>query len=82
MVVKYAWTTEKAVARIDKDNELVFVVEEQATKPQIKQELEASYQEKVRSVRTLHDMHGKKKAIVLFERKGAAADLAAKLKVI
>ncbi|MBI4360635.1 50S ribosomal protein L23 [Candidatus Micrarchaeota archaeon] len=82
MAVKYALTTEKAVARIDKDNELVFVVDEKATKPEIKSELEASYQEKIRSVRTLHDMHGKKKAIVLFERKGAAADLAAKLKVI
>jgi ribosomal protein L23 len=82
MYVKYALTTEKAVSRIEKDNELVFVIQEHATKVQIKKELETAYNQPVVSVRTMHGIQGKKKAVVSFKNKGAAADLAAKLKVI
>ncbi|MDP2717997.1 MAG: 50S ribosomal protein L23 [Candidatus Micrarchaeota archaeon] len=82
MFVKYALTTEKAVSRIEKDNELVFIIQENATKDQVKQEIESAYSQPVRTIRTLHGTQGKKKAIVSFRNKGAAADLAAKLKVI
>ena len=82
MIIKHVLTTEKAVAGIEKDNRLVFVVADTATKPQIKAELETEYKEKVKSVRTLNSIRGHKKAVVQFERKGAAAELAGKLKVI
>lgn len=82
MAIKFALTTEKAVAGIDRQNALVFIVEENATKGDIRKEIESSYKEKVKDIRTLNDTKGRKKAIVVFEKKGAAADLAAKLKVI
>ena len=82
MVLKHALTTEKAVAGIERQNTLVFVVEESATKEQIRKKVEDDYREKIRSMRTLNAFNGKKKAFVSFVRKGAAADLAAKLKVI
>lgn len=82
MFIRHVLTTEKAVAGIEKDNKLVFVVNEKATKADVKKELEIEYKEKVKSVRTLNSIRGHKKAVVLFARKGAAADLAGKLKVI
>lgn len=82
MTIKYALTTEKAVAGIERKNTIVFIVEEKATKADVKKTVETSYNEKVKSVRTVHAFNGKKKAWVTFVRKGAAQDLAAKLKVI
>ncbi len=82
MFIRHVLTTEKAVAGIERDNKLVFVVSETSTKSDIKKELESEYKEKVKSVRTLNSIRGHKKAIVLFARKGAATELAGKLKVI
>ncbi|MFH0973829.1 MAG: 50S ribosomal protein L23 [Candidatus Micrarchaeota archaeon] len=80
--VLYALTTEKAVGAIERDNKLTFIVEGKATKADVKKEIEAKYGEKVVSVNTLHTLDGRKKAVVRFERAGAASDLAAKLKLI
>ncbi len=82
MIIQHVLTTEKAVAGIERDNQLVFVVRESATKAQIKAELESEYKEKVKAVRTLNSIRGHKKAVVQFARKGAATELAGKLKVI
>ncbi len=82
MIIKHALTTEKAVAGIERENRMVFVVDGRATKADIRKEIEEEYKEKVRKIQTMNSIHGKKKAVVLFVRKGAAADLAAKLKVI
>ena len=82
MIIKHVLTTEKAVAGIERDNRLVFIVVESATKPQIRAELESEYKEKVKSIQTINSIRGHKKAIVLFARKGAASELAGKLKVI
>ncbi len=82
MHIQYALTTERSVALIEKENKLVFVVSEKASKHEVKEEVEKAYQEKVASVRTLNDLKGRKKAIVKFARKGAASDVAAKLKLI
>ncbi len=82
MKILHVVTTEKAVSGIEKQNKITFVVQQDATKPEIKKEVEAEYGEKVKSVNTLNTIHGKKKAIVSFVKKGAATELAAKLKVI
>ena len=81
-LVLYALTTEKAVGSIDKENKLTFIVESRATKGEVKKELETKYGERVVSVNMLRAVDGRKKAIVRFERAGAASDLAAKLKLI
>ncbi|HIH19716.1 TPA: 50S ribosomal protein L23 [Candidatus Micrarchaeota archaeon] len=80
--VLYALSSEKAVAGIEKENKLTFIVENAATKKQVKEEVEKNYGQKVRKVTALVTPLGKKKAFVVFEKAGAAAELAAKLKVI
>ncbi len=82
MVVLYHLATEKAVNGIERNNSLTFAVEVKASKPEIKAEVEKLYGEKVGKVTTVHSMKGVKKAFVRFERKGAAQDIAAKLKIL
>ncbi len=82
MKIRYALTTEKSVAMIEKENKLVFVTEPDATKKEIADEILKNYNEKVVEVRMINGFNGKKKAIVKFDRKGAAPDVAAKLKLI
>ncbi|MBU1197351.1 50S ribosomal protein L23 [Candidatus Micrarchaeota archaeon] len=82
MHILYALTTERSVAMIEKENKLVFIIRSQSTKPQVKEEVERVYKENVASVRTLTEPKGRKKAIVKFKKKGAASDVAAKLKLI
>ena len=82
MKVLFALTTEKAVGQMDKTNSLTFVVEDTANKSEIKKEIEASYGKKVKSVNTVRAMDGRKKAVIRFVDKGAANEIAGKLKLI
>ncbi|HEV8289624.1 MAG TPA: 50S ribosomal protein L23 [Candidatus Norongarragalinales archaeon] len=80
--ILYALTTEKAVGSIERQNQLTFVVARESDKSQIKQEFEKLYAEKVKSVNTTIDAKGKKKAFIKLKRKGAASDVAGKLKIL
>jgi len=80
--VKYALTTEKAVAGIERNNSIVFIVDTNATKADVKAEVERKYATKVAAVNTSITAHGLKKAVVKFVKAGQAADLASKLKII
>lgn len=82
MALLYPITTEKTVAASEKHNKVTFAVEKKATKKDVKLEVEKTYGEKVMSVNVINTFSGKKKAIVRFSRTGAAADVAAKLKII
>jgi len=82
MKILYALTTEKAAGAMDVTNTLTFVVEDSATKIEIRKEAEASWGEKIVSVNTLRTIDGRKKAIVKFAKKGAASQIAGKLKLI
>jgi len=82
MNLKYALTTEKSVAAIEKENKITFIVEAGATKKDIRKEAEETYKEKVKKITVSNLFSGKRKASVSFVKKGAAADIAAKLKII
>jgi len=82
MKILYALTTEKAAGSMEATNTLTFVVADDATKTEIKKEAEANWSEKVASVNTLRTINGRKKAIVKFAKKGAASQIAGKLKLI
>jgi ribosomal protein L23 len=82
MKVLYALTSEKAVAAIEKFNTLTFVVTDDASKSDIKKEVEASWGEKIVGINTVRTLHGSKKAHVRFAKKGAASEIAGKLKLI
>ena len=82
MVVKFPLLSEKAVDLIEKENKLVFVVERNSTKKEIKKAVEELYKVKVESVKTAINMRGQKRAFVKLNKKNNAGDLAVKLNII
>ena len=81
-VVQYPVATEKAIRLMQNENVLTFVVLANATKPQIKEDVETLYGVKVLSVRTLHDSSAKKKAFVKLHSDYLAMDVATKLGIL
>jgi len=80
MVIKAILNTEKALRLIEEQNTLTLIVEDKATKPQIKEEVEKRFGVKVKSVRTLNAFtkSGKKlekKAYVRLEDDYKASDV-------
>jgi len=74
-------TSEKAVRMIDIDNTVLFEVERQARKPEIKKEVESVFSVKVESVRT-QIRNNKKYAFVRLNKENPAIDIATKLGMI
>lgn len=74
-------TTEKAVRLIDLDNTLVFEIQRQADKENIKSEFEQGFAVKVAKVRT-NIRNNIKYAYIKLSKSHKAADLATKLGVI
>ena len=77
--IKHPFVTEKATYNIEDNNKLQFIVDINATKDQIKREIEELYNIPIISVNTMITMKGKKKAIVTFEGDTTAGELASKL---
>ncbi|WP_456421997.1 50S ribosomal protein L23 [Thermococcus sp.] len=71
--------TEKAVALIEKENKLTFIVDRRATKQDIKRAVEEMFQVKVEKVNTLITMRGEKKAYVKLKPEYDASEIAARL---
>ncbi len=82
MAIKYPLLSEKAVDLIEKENKLVFRVDKQSTKQEVKSEIEELYKVKVLNINTSIDMRGNKKAFVKLAKKNSAADLAIKLNIL
>lgn len=80
--ILYPVTNEKAVGLIELQNTLTFVVENKATKPEIKKDIESLFAVKVVSVNTLISPTGKKRAYVKLAKGFKADDVAAKLKIV
>lgn len=82
MIIKSPTKTEKSLQMIEKDNTIRFVVDNNATKEEIKNEVERIFKVTVTNVRTLIGQKGKKHAIVKLDKKSSADAVAAKLKMI
>jgi large subunit ribosomal protein L23 len=82
MVIMHPIMTEKAIMLIEKENKMVFVVEKDATKKEIADEVEKSYNVKVDKVNVLITPQGRKKAYVKLQKGYSADELAVKLKII
>lgn len=82
MVLIHPIATEKAIALIEKENKMVFIVEKNSTKKEIADEVEKSYGVKVEKVNVLVTADGRKKAYVKLQKGFSADELAAKLKII
>jgi len=82
MTLKYPFVTEKAMVLLENQSKLQFLVTREATKDDVKREIEKSFGQNVKSVRTLMNMHGQKKAIVSFENNKAAEEILSRLGIM
>ena len=78
-VIQYPLMTEDAVALIEAENKLTFIVDRKADKARIKRAVEALYEVKVASVNTLITAKGVKKAFVMLRPEFKASDIAIRL---
>ena len=79
MIIKSPYVTEKVTSMIDSNDTLEFLVNTNATKPQIKKALEDLYDVDVLAVRTMITSRGEKKAVVKLAKEGSANELATRL---
>ncbi len=81
-MIRYPLLSEKAIDLIERQNKLVFLVENKATKMDVKKEVEELYKVKVANVNILNDRKGNKKAYVKLGKNSSAADLATQLNIM
>ena len=77
-IVKYPLSTEKSIRLMESQNILIFVVDIDADKKQIKGAIEDMFKAKVENVRT-HVSAGEKRAYVKFSDEKPAIDIATQL---
>ena len=82
MKIKHPFVTEKATMMLEGENKLQFIVQRDATKQDIKRELESAFEQEVAEVRTMKTMKGEKKAIVKFSDAKAAEEILSRLGIM
>ena len=82
MKLKYPFVTEKATMMLEGESKLQFIVARDATKQEIKRELESAFEQEVANVRTMMTMKGEKKAIVTFADEKAAEEILSRLGIM
>ncbi|MCO8243385.1 MULTISPECIES: 50S ribosomal protein L23 [unclassified Haladaptatus] len=80
-IVEYPWVTEKAMNEMDFENKLQFIVSLDATKPEIRDEIEDRYDVTIEKINTQVTMKGKKKATVSLSDDDDAQDVASRIGV-
>ncbi len=78
-IIKHPHLTEKSVSMVDEKNTLVFVVEDKATKPMVKEAVENLFDVEVKKVNTQNSVKGDKRAYVRLGPDYEALDVATKL---
>lgn len=78
-IIKYPHLGEKNLGLVEKENKLVFIVDEKANKNKIKKGIEELFEVKVVKVNTLIDQKGRKKAFVKLSKEDNALDIATQL---
>jgi len=81
-VIRYPLMTEDAVALIEAENKLTFVVDVKADKAEIKRAVEILYEVKVAKVNTMITAKGVKKAYVTLQPEYRASDIAIRLGIL
>jgi large subunit ribosomal protein L23 len=82
MALKFPFVTEKAMVLLENQSKLQFLVTREASKDDIKRDIEKAFGQKVRSVCTLMNTHGEKKATVSFENNKAAEEILSRLGIM
>ncbi len=82
LVVIYPMMSEDTVKLIEAENKITFIVNDKASKHDIRRAVEELYEVKVSRVFTLTTPEGKKKAYVKLSPESKASDLAVKLGIL
>lgn len=77
-IILKPYITEKTFAMIENERKICFIVERQASKPEIAEAVNTLYNQKAVNVNTARTIYGKK-AFVQFETPEKARDLATKI---
>ena len=80
-LIEHPLVTEQAMNEMDFKNKLVFIVDIDATKPAISDEVEDRYDVRVVDVNTQVTSKGKKKATVTLSAEDDATDIASRIGV-
>jgi large subunit ribosomal protein L23 len=80
-LIEHPLVTEKAMDLMDFENKLEFIVHLEATKPEIREEIEERFDVGVDNVNTMITMKGEKKAIVKLDEDSDAQDVASRIGV-
>ena len=78
-IIKYPLSTEKSIRLMESQNKLIFKVDKNAKKAEIKKAIEEIFKVKVEKVNTLMDTSGEKRAYVKFSLDSPAIDIATNL---
>ena len=81
-VLKYPISTEKAVREMEASNSLIFIVDRNATKEQIKKAAELAFDIKVVKIRTMIGTDNKKKAYIKLHHDYPAIDITTQLGLV
>ncbi len=81
-ILKYPLSTEKSVKMMQAENKIIFIVDIDTTKPEIKKAMEDMFKVKVDKVTTQITPAGKKKAYVKLKPEFPAMDIATQLGLI
>lgn len=81
-IVKYPLSTEKAIGMLKSSNGLMFVVDKNATKKEIKIAIEGVFKKKVKYVNTKLHIDGRKIAYIIFPQDTNAMDIATQLGIM
>ncbi|MCU4924709.1 50S ribosomal protein L23 [Halobacteria archaeon AArc-dxtr1] len=80
-IIDYPLVTEKAMNDMDFENKLQFVVNPDATKPEIREVVEERFEIDVTNINTQVTMNGKKKAIITLGEDDDAQEVASRIGV-
>ncbi|QCJ46151.1 MULTISPECIES: 50S ribosomal protein L23 [Haloprofundus] len=80
-VIRHPLVTEKAMNEMDFDNKLQFIVDLDASKPVVKEEVESRYDVTVSSINTQVTPKGTKKATVRLSEDDDAQEIASRIGV-
>ncbi len=80
-IIEYPLVTEKAMNDMDFRNKLQFLVDVDASKPEIREAVERRFEVSVDSINTQVTMQGKKKATVTLSSEDDAQEVASRIGV-
>lgn len=67
---------------LERQNKVQFLVVDDATKDQIRREIENQFGQRVKGITTMMTMHGEKKAIISFTNEKAAEEILSRLGIM